>query len=40
MKDIKILRDEMVKMKKWALIGASLDESKFGYKILMQLMML
>jgi len=37
MKDIKILRDEMVKMKKWALIGASPNESKFGYKILMQL---
>ena len=37
MKDIKKLRDEMVKMKKWALIGASPDESKFGYKILMQL---
>ena len=27
----------MVKMKKWALIGASPNESKFGYKILMQL---
>ncbi|WP_291637950.1 CoA-binding protein [Clostridium sp.] len=37
MNDIKILRDEMVKMKKWALIGASPNESKFGYKILMQL---
>lgn len=37
MKDIKVLRDEMVKMKKWALIGASPNESKFGYKILMQL---
>ncbi|MBZ9633229.1 CoA-binding protein [Clostridium sp. FP1] len=37
MKDIKIKSDEMVKMKKWALIGASPDESKFGYKILMLL---
>jgi len=37
MENIKILRDEMVKMKKWALIGASPNESKFGYKILMQL---
>ncbi|MFT5875120.1 MAG: putative CoA-binding protein [Clostridium sp.] len=37
MKDMEILRDEMVKMKKWALIGASPNESKFGYKILMQL---
>jgi predicted CoA-binding protein len=37
MKNIEILRDEMVKMKKWALIGASPNESKFGYKILMQL---
>ena len=37
MKDIKILRDEMVKMRKWAVIGASPDESKFGYKILMSL---
>ena len=37
MKDIKILKDKMVKMKKWALIGASPNESKFGYKILMQL---
>ena len=37
MKDMKILRDEMVKMKKWALIGASPNESMFGYKILMQL---
>lgn len=37
MKDIKILRDEMVKLKKWALIGVSPDESKFGYKIFMKL---
>lgn len=37
MKDIKVLRDEMVKLKKWALIGATPDESKFGYKILMLL---
>lgn len=37
MKDIKVLRDEMVKMKKWALIGATPDHGKFGYKILMLL---
>lgn len=37
MKDIKTLRDEMIKMKKWALIGATPDESKYGYKILMLL---
>jgi len=37
MKDIKILRDKMVEMKKWALIGATPDKSKFGYKILMSL---
>ncbi|MBK5241218.1 MAG: CoA-binding protein [Clostridium sp.] len=34
---MKTLRDEMFKMKKWALIGASPNESKFGYKILMKL---
>ncbi|MBZ9685124.1 CoA-binding protein [Clostridium estertheticum] len=37
MKDINIKSDEMVTMKKWALLGASPDESKFGYKILMLL---
>jgi predicted CoA-binding protein len=37
MEDIKALRDEMIKMKKWALVGATPDESKYGYKILMLL---
>jgi predicted CoA-binding protein len=37
MKDMKTLRDEMIKMKKWALVGATPDESKYGYKILMLL---
>lgn len=33
MKDIDVVREEMLQKKKWAVIGVTPDKNKFGYKI-------
>jgi predicted CoA-binding protein len=37
MKDIDVVKKEMLNLKKWAVIGATDDKSKYGYKILNKL---